>query len=221
MSVASLLANTGGTSAKFDQIGDTHEGTIVSTEAVQRRDFTTNEPATWDDGSAQMQIVVTLETQERDASDPDDDGTRKLYLKAWGQSMKELKRAVQAAGDTDLQPGGHFTVTYARDGEQKKRGFNAPKEFAMEYRKPSGTAGLINAPVQEATPAPTAQAASAAQPAPQQPVEQSQPAQAAPAQGNDQVSIAKQLIATGLDDNTIHGTTGLDLPVIAALRNAS
>jgi hypothetical protein len=211
---AALIAGPGGKTAKFATIGDTHEGVIESKDVRQRKDFQTQEPLEWNDGSPQLEIVVALATSERADDDPDDDGVRKLYLKTWGQTMQELRRAVKAAGADDIEVGGHLKITYARDGEIKTRGFNAPKEFAMEYRKPSGTAGLINNGGQETPVEPTRQTGQTQQAqAPAEPEQGSQPA--------DQVAVAKKLIASGLDDQVIHGTTGLDLQVIAALRNAS
>lgn len=206
--LGNLLAQTGGVWAKFPTIGTSFAGDIIAPPEVrQRTEFGTNKPLTWDNGDPQQEIVVTLMTSERDQSVENDDGTRKVTIKAWGPQMRELKRVVSAAGDTDLRVGGRFSMTYSQDGEPSKPGFPAPKLYTMEYQAPSATSGLLSGgdtPQEQAT-------AQAAAPAP--------PQQAAPA--DDPVEKAKKLIALGIDDATVHGTTGVDMTVIAALRNQS
>src|SRR5690554_4215766 len=109
--LADLLARTGGKTAKFDGIGVSITGTVVSAEARQRIDMDTDKPATWDDGSPQMQVVVVLATDERDPADPEDDGNRVVYIKSWGPQMRALREAVKAAGLKDIPVGGKFTAT--------------------------------------------------------------------------------------------------------------
>lgn len=219
--LGNLLAQTGGVWAKFPTPGTTFAGEIIAAPEVrQRTEFGTNKPLTWDNGDPQQEIVVTLKTDQRDQSVENDDGTRKVTIKAWGPQMRELKRAVAAAGDTDLRVGGRFSMTYSQDGEPSKPGFPAPKLYTMDYQAPSATAGLLaggeSQPGSQATP--TAQANPwAVNPNQQQPTQQAAPAPAA----EDPVEKARQLIGLGIDDTTIHGTTGVDLAVLAALRNAS
>jgi hypothetical protein len=119
-------------SAKFPAIGTTLTGRITSPPTVeQQRDYTTGEPKFWDDGKAQMQMVVTLATSERDHAVQDDDGTRRLYVK--GQLKNAVAQAVRASGARGLEVGGTLTVTYTRDGERKNPRFNAPKEYTAQY----------------------------------------------------------------------------------------
>lgn len=168
MSISDLLNSVGGKSFKFDQIGATITGTVENAEVVQKKNFDSGEPEVWSDGSPVQQIRVALKTTQRDPSDPEDDGTRNIYIKGWGDQLRELRRAIKAAGAADLENGGTFTATYVRDGELPagKRGF-PPKVYAYEYRKPSGTAGLLaEQPVQQPAPAPQAAPAPAAQPQP-------------------------------------------------------
>jgi|GEM_PF-2029980 len=143
-SIADMLAQTGGIFAKWPTIGTTYAGEITANPEVrQRRDIGTGEPLTWKDGNPQQEIIVTIKTEQRDPEKPDDDGTRKVVIKAWGPQMNELKRAVQAAGATDLQVGGRFSMTYKADGQASNPGFNAPKLFEMSYQPPSATAGMF------------------------------------------------------------------------------
>jgi len=80
-SAALDLLEGGGKSAKFETVGDTTKGQVVSAESRQQTDYTSGEPLTWDDGNPRMQLVITLATDERDPDDPTDDG----WVYAWGE----------------------------------------------------------------------------------------------------------------------------------------
>ena len=69
-SAALDLLEGGGKSAKFETVGDTTKGQVVSAESRQQTDYTSGEPLTWDDGNPRMQLVITLATDERDPDDP-------------------------------------------------------------------------------------------------------------------------------------------------------
>lgn len=172
MGIGSILNTTGGKSFSFSEIGASVTGTVMAADVVQKRNFDSGELEFWDDGKPIEQVRITLETNLRDASDPDDDGARSVYVKGWGDQLRELRRAVKASGGEDIEAGGTFTATYVRDGEiaKGKRGF-PPKVYAYEYKAPSGTSSLLGgqrpAPVQQAAPQPVQQApAPAAAPAP-------------------------------------------------------
>lgn len=124
-----LLAG-GGKSAKFPNIGDTVEGTIVDFTTSQQTDID-GTPKTWDDGSPRWQIVLTMQTTERE--DDADDGLRKLYAK--GNLLTELKAAVKASGEK-LAVGGVVKARYDADGEAK-RGYSPPKLFKVKYTPPA------------------------------------------------------------------------------------
>ncbi|MGW4028205.1 hypothetical protein ACWEFL_02615 [Streptomyces sp. NPDC004838] len=135
-----FLMGGGVTSAKFPAIGNSVSGRITERPTVeQQKDYTTGEAKFWDDGSPQMQLVVTLATTERDPANPDDDGARRLYVK--GQMKTVIAQAVRAAGARGLEVGGTLTVTYVRDGERKNPRFNAPKNFDATYT-PAATVAL-------------------------------------------------------------------------------
>lgn len=131
-----FLMSGGGHSAKFPTIGTTVTG-VISTppEVQQQRDPKDGKPKFWDDGKPMLQLKVALSTFERDPADPDDDGTRNLYVK--GQMQQAIKDAVKAAGAGRLDVGGTLTVTYIADGEKKNVTFNAPKVYAAVYAPPN------------------------------------------------------------------------------------
>ncbi|MEU9606183.1 hypothetical protein [Streptomyces sp. NPDC048057] len=127
-----FLMGGGVPSAKFPTLGTTVSGRITERPTVeQQRDFTSGELKFWDDGKPQMQLVVTLATAERDPANPEDDGTRRLYVK--GQMKNAVAAAVRGAGARGLEVGGTLSVTYARDGQKSNPRFNAPKNFDAQY----------------------------------------------------------------------------------------
>lgn len=127
-----LMGGGGAPSAKFPTIGTSFTGRITEQPTVeQQKDFTTGNPKFWDDGNPAMQLVVTIQTEQRDPAVENDSGKRRLYIK--GQLKTAVQEAVRNSGARGLEVGGHLTVTYTQDGEVKRAGFNAPKIFRAEY----------------------------------------------------------------------------------------
>lgn len=150
-----LLMGGGVKSAAFpdQQYGTTVGGPIVRPPTVsQQRDFDTNAPLTWDDGSPRLQIVVHVQTDQRDPADPQDDGVRAFYIKA--QMQQAVRDAVRAAGAKGLDVGGHLHITYTRD-EPNSRGRGKPKKvYSARYVPPAAQAAndaLMGAPPPAAT----------------------------------------------------------------------
>lgn len=129
--VNDFLLQNGIPAAKFPTIGTVVKGTVLKADVEQQRDFDSGEPKTYDDGNPMMQIVITLATDERDPDIDGDDGTRRLFVK--GQMLAALRAALRSA-QAKLEPGGQIAVQYASDGEAKKRGFNPPKQYAVQYK---------------------------------------------------------------------------------------
>ena len=178
MSLADMLANTAAPSFKFDTIGATVTGTVKNAQVIQKRNFDTGQPEFWSDGKPVEQIRILLDTALRDPADPEDDGTRAIYIKGWGDQLRALQSAIRAAGATDVLPGGTFTATYTGDGQVKQgqRGF-PPKVYQYAYRAPSATAGILGG--QQPAPAP---AYGQQQPAYGQPTPQPAPTSMTPEQ---------------------------------------
>jgi len=86
----------------FDQhapIGTSFTGLIVGDlRTMQITDFETKQPKVYGDGRPAMQIVLDLQTNDRDQDDPTDDGVRSLYVK------NQMLAAFQAG----LQPTRHL-----------------------------------------------------------------------------------------------------------------
>lgn len=135
-----FLMGGGGKSAKFETPGVTITGTIAAEPEVrQQTEFQTGKLQFWDNGDPMMQLVVKLQTTERDPDDKDDDGIRALYVKGGFKKptmQKAIADAVRAAGVKGLEIGGTLTVTYTGDGPKEGSGF-PPKYYSATYAPPS------------------------------------------------------------------------------------
>lgn len=130
-----LLGGGGAPSAKWPNVGDVVRGTITSEpEAKQATDMQGN-PKTWDDGNPIMEVVITIQTDERDPSIEDDDGKRRLFL--GGNKLKAVREAIKESGHTGSIVGGTLAIQYTGDGTAKQRGFNPPKLFTAKFKAPA------------------------------------------------------------------------------------
>ena len=147
MTVEELFASSGGGAPiyfnKDSRIGDSVEGEIVDAKAREARDF--ENPSvikTWDDGSPQMQLIVTLQTNRRDPWIEDDDGKRRVFLRWYGTDKKATEDAVAKAGDRFVQIGAWMRVTYTGLAEPVGR-LNPARIYGVEYRAASSVETLM------------------------------------------------------------------------------
>lgn len=154
-------------SVKFPHINSGVEGTVIAVDHVQETDFESQAPLTWDDGSPRMQVVLTLQTDERDPSIEQDDGQRKLYCKF--KIKQALAAALRAAGHprNGSMIGGRLRMTWSSEEPSTRRGFSAKKLYTGVWTAPAQVALLDDTPPAAApqTAAQPAAAAPAAQPA--------------------------------------------------------
>lgn len=160
-----FLFGSAAPTVKFDTPGVTVTGRIVDRKVNQQTDFKTGELLTWPSGDPRMQLIVTLQTDQRDPSVDDDDGRRRLFVK--GKRLTEAVRdAVKAAGVKKLEDGGTLTVTYVRDGVPENKGISPPKEYTASYQPPAvdATSDYLGTaqPTQTPQPAPPPQPVAAA-----------------------------------------------------------
>lgn len=150
-SVADFLKSGGSKSAKFDNPGDVCKGTVVAAEVRQQTEFGTGVPRTYDDGNPMMQLVVTLQTDQRE--DDEDDGRRNVYVKGAKKDPQSgtgaLIAALTAAGATDLAEGGTLAVQFTGYGVATRG--NPPRQWRMEYQPPAPvqTGGLLDSPTND------------------------------------------------------------------------
>lgn len=127
-----LMGGGGAPTAKFPTPGTVVGGRITEPPTVeQQRDMQSGEKKFWSDGNPMMQLVVTVQTDERDPSIEDDDGRRRIFVK--GQMKNAVADAVRDAGAKGLEVGGALHVRYTHDGTPKQRGFSPPKQYAARY----------------------------------------------------------------------------------------
>jgi len=141
MDANDLLMGGGIKSAAFpdQQYGHTVGGPIVRPPQVrQQTDFDTGKPKFFDNGDPMMQIVVQVQTDQRDQADSTDDGVRAFYLK--GQMQAAVRDAVRTVGAKGLEVGGQLYIKYVKD-EPNSRGRGKDKKvYAARYTAPAGQA---------------------------------------------------------------------------------
>ncbi|MEU6647831.1 hypothetical protein ABZ863_35685, partial [Saccharomonospora sp. NPDC046836] len=92
-----LMGGGGAPSASFPTPGTIVGGTITETPTVQQqKDIKTGDPLFWSDGNPRMQMIVTVQTDDRDPAIEDDDGKRRIFVK--GQMKNAIQDAVRTAG---------------------------------------------------------------------------------------------------------------------------
>lgn len=129
---AFLLGGGSVPSAKFENVGDTVKGVILSYEVRDERDIVTNQVKTFDDGTPRKQLVITLQTEDRDEAIEDDDGTRRIYAKvAMRNAIADASR--QHGG---IAAGGKLAVRYTGQDAPKRAGFSGQKKYKAWYEPP-------------------------------------------------------------------------------------
>lgn len=141
--VNDFLFGGGVKAAKFENLGDYVEGTVVDAKISQQTAMEDNAPLFWPDGKPRMQLVVTLATDLHD--DDEDNGERRVFAKGGryevasgkGQSMKDaIADAVRRSGAKSLESGGKLKLGYTGEGKKTNRGYSAPKLFTAAYSIP-------------------------------------------------------------------------------------
>lgn len=142
----SMMGGNFARTAKFDSIGDSHEGVIVEAEMVHAREYDEDNPGKgdllyWSDkrkptvavtDNPVMEPRLIIQTDERD--DDKDDGRRavtinKRLLKA------ALQSAVVASGAKRPEMGAWIRFTRDKDGVPLK-GTNKPRGWVVQYLTP-------------------------------------------------------------------------------------
>lgn len=139
--VTTFLMSSGVKPFKFEHVGATAKGPIVSLEMQQQKNIDTGIPDTWPDGNPKMQLRIVLATDQRD--DEDDDGYRAIYVK--GQMQVAIRDAIKAAGQTQIIEGGILAVKYESDGERSKPAYSPPKQYRAQYQPPAPKPASVDA----------------------------------------------------------------------------
>lgn len=139
MDANELLMSGGIKSAKFETLGDTVIGTITDQPKVeQMRKYQSEELDFWPSGDPKMQIVVILQTEQRDPADPHDDGKRRLHIPP--RMMQPVREAVRRSGAKGLEIGGRIAVRWVSGSGQ---GEGNAKQYAADYAPPAVDPGSL------------------------------------------------------------------------------
>lgn len=126
-----------GPAVKFEAIGDTAVGTIISVKREQQRDFDTGVGLTWDNGDPRLQTVIGLDTA---------DGEVTLYAKGGkvtvgsGEGLTleaAIVAAVRKAGASSIDPGAKLAVKHTGMSKPPKAGLNPTRLFVAQYEAPT------------------------------------------------------------------------------------
>lgn len=130
----------GAPAAKWAKVGDTFEGTVLSWEMAQQTDYDSGEPAVWSDGKPKMQLIITVQSEPTGFTYeglrydrvelPDDDGIRRLFVKAGLQSAFRLAKQKQKF---NLEAGALVKVTRTKDGPKSNPKYAAPHRYQVEW----------------------------------------------------------------------------------------
>lgn len=214
-SLNNVLASSDAESLKFENVGDSHFGTITDVEVRQVRNFDTEQPEFWDDGNPKQQIVVTIDKGGSEG---------RIFIKLWGEWKRNLVRAIQSTGldaDNALAPGNSFYafMSELRPNEKNPR-LHPSKILNFEITPRANVGGALGMGQDAPAPAPQAPQAPQAQPqAPQAtPAAPVTPATPTPEPAASPLQQVTQLIDQGMTDDQIAQQLGMDTAVVGALR---
>lgn len=118
-------------SAKFDQVGAEVSGRVVHRETRLQTVFGTNEVKHWPSGDPMYQLVVHIQTTQRNPMIENDNGVRAIYVK--GKNFTDAVRdAVKAVGAPGVEVGGSIRVQYVGDDNSSKAP-QKPKMYQVQY----------------------------------------------------------------------------------------
>jgi hypothetical protein len=112
-------------------VGDSYTGIITDLRTVQVRNY--EDPTKlefWDDGKPKLQIEVTLATDYADGSDPEDDGSRRVFL--FGQKLRAAQDEMRKKGIKKLERGSKFTITLSGTKPSTNKRYNDVKMYTIE-----------------------------------------------------------------------------------------
>lgn len=144
-SISSFFSGGGGKSLSWKDmpIGTTYTGTIKTIHPPQPQ----TDPATKEviinkrTGQPKYQVRIDLATTYRDATDPDDDGSRGLYVGGWMQGA--IGDALRKAGAENPEVGGVITVQLSERQPNDVPGLAPINKFVAAYQPPSPAAGFF------------------------------------------------------------------------------
>lgn len=127
-----LMGGGGAPTAKFPTPGTVVGGRITERPTLeQQRDIKTGEKKFWSNGDQMMQLVVTVQTDQRDPAIEDDDGKRRIFVKS--HMKNAVADAVRTAGAKGLEVGGSLWVKFTHELPASGPGMSPPKQYEAKY----------------------------------------------------------------------------------------
>jgi DNA-directed RNA polymerase specialized sigma24 family protein len=122
-------------------VGDSYTGVITDLRTVQVRNY--EDPTKlefWDDGKPKLQIEVTLSTGYADPSDPEDDGSRRVFL--FGQKLRAAQDEMRKKGIKKLELGAQFTITLSGTKPSTNKRYNDVKLYTIGIDAPTSNSAV-------------------------------------------------------------------------------
>lgn len=121
-----IYSGGGAKPVSWEEIGKTIEGEIIGIRSTQQKQFGTELPEVWPDGSAKYTPVLTIQTTENDPDDADDDGKRDVYLRsnAFTAFAKALREAYKRKPEDEDLVGASIKLMFSateRSGKGQPR----------------------------------------------------------------------------------------------------
>lgn len=142
-----LMEDSKGLPAAFRKthpVGTVWRGAVTKVIVRTQRDDDGNLKA-WDDGNPVQEVVIAIQTDQRDPERKNDDGIRGIYIKWWGEQKKAFREAMEEAGVDDVEIGGQFAAQFAGLGPQPRDPkLSPPKLMKFAYKPPTGLGGLLS-----------------------------------------------------------------------------
>lgn len=153
--IGSFFGGGGGRSVSWKDkpIGTTVTGVIKLVHPPQQQtDPVTGEPQFKKNKQPKLAVRIDLDTAERDPSDPDDDGSRGLYVQGWMQGA--VGDALKKVGKTVPEPGATLSVTLSDRTPNENAMLSPINKFTATYVPGvPGTAAFFTPPANGAAPA--------------------------------------------------------------------
>lgn len=144
-SISSFFSGGGGKSLSWKDvpIGTTYTGVIKAVHPPQQAtDPATQQPAFTRQNKPKMQVRIDLATSYRDPQDPEDDGTRSLYVGGWMTGA--IGDACRKAGATEGPVvGGTLTVRLIDREAPDRPGLNPTNKYDALYQPGAVAAGFF------------------------------------------------------------------------------